>query len=386
MTTSPSTDLTALRAEIRAWFTQAMHELRGERPAAAALSEEDEFVERRRYAQLLARDGWLGLTWDPRYGGRGSTIREQLIFAEESVQAEAPDPLSRLGTDIIGPAITVFGTEAQRDRFLPPILEARELWCQGFSEPEAGSDLASLRTRAVRTDDGWVIDGQKTWTTIGQFADMCLVLARTDLDAPPHKGISAFLVNVDAPGVTIRPIDQITGGRDFCEVFYDGVRVDHDRLLGEPGQGWKVAMTALGFERSINFMTRQVRLSKQVDILLSQVRRHADRVPERFKDALVDIYVRSVELRATVEYHIEALDRGESPGPDSSASKVFWSETFQALADIGAELEATVPGFRDLDVADWSQTYLLARAATIYAGTSEIQRNIVAERGLGLPR
>lgn len=375
-----------LRSQVRDWFARIMPEVRGTDGGGAPPTEEEDFARRARYSATMARDGWAGLAWPARWGGRGAGFGERLVFAEEAARADAPDSLSRLGVDIIGPTIDVLGTDAQKAALIPPILDGGALWCQGFSEPGSGSDLASLRTRAVRVEDAWRIDGQKVWTSFGQYADMCLVLARTDPDAPAHKGISAFAVALAAPGVSVRPIDQITGGNDFCEVFFDGVEVGADALVGEPGQGWFFAMTALGFERSINFMTRQVRLSHQVDDLVRQVRRHADRVPSRLKDRLVDIHVRSAELRATIAVLMAALDRGERPGPDSSASKVLWSETFQHLADLGAELEQTVPGLRDLTVADWGQTYVLSRATTIYAGTSEIQRNILAERGLGLPR
>jgi len=377
----------ALRSEIRTWFEQVMPEVRGDLDPARPITEEEDFAMRRRYSEALARDKWAGLAWDERWGGRGAGFRERLVFAEEAARADAPDSLSRLGVDIIGPAINVLCTDEQKHEYIPGILDATVLWCQGFSEPEAGSDLASLRTRAVPTDDGgWCISGQKVWTSFGQYADICIVLARTDMSAPPHKGISAFAVPLTAAGVTIRPINQITGGHDFCEVFYDDVTVGAGALLGETGQGWQFAMTALGFERSINFMTRQVRLSKQVADLVGQIRRHSHSVPSRLKDRAVDIYIRSEELHAAVEHHMTSLDRGETPGPDNSASKVYWSETFQAMAELGAELEAAVPDLRDPAVCDWAQTYLHSRATTIYAGTSEIQRNIIAERGLGLPK
>jgi alkylation response protein AidB-like acyl-CoA dehydrogenase len=389
--TGPGTELTggheALRVEVRNWFEQIMPEVRGGRSPGAPITEDEDFAMRRRYSNLLARDKWAGLAWEERWGGRGAGFRERLVFAEEAARADAPDSLSRLGVDIIGPAINVLCSDTQKHEYLPDILDATVIWCQGFSEPEAGSDLASLRTTAVPTDNGgWCISGQKVWTSFGQYADICIVLARTDPSVPAHKGISAFAVPLTADGVTIRPINQITGGHDFCEVFYDDVMVGSGALLGELGQGWQFAMTALGFERSINFMTRQVRLSKQVADLILQIRRHSHLVPSQLKDRAVDIYIRSEELHAAVEYHMSSLDRGEAPGPDNSASKVYWSETFQAMADLGAELEVTVPEFRDLTVCDWSQTYLQSRATTIYAGTSEIQRNIIAERGLGLPK
>ena len=373
----------ALRAEIRAWLESTMRELRDGLPPT--LSEADEMDFRRRYAKCLARDGWIGLSWDPRWGGRGMTRAELLVFAQESVRVDAPEPLGRHGTDILGPAIAVYGTEAQCERFLPPILAAEEVWCQGFSEPGAGSDLASLRTRAKPDGDGWRINGQKIWTTVGQYADLCLVLARTDPDARPHAGISAFAVDMRAPGVTVRPIEQITGAHEFCEIFFDDVHVPGDCLIGLPGQGWKFAMATLEFERGLYFMSRQVRLTKDVNDLVAHVQQNADLVPERIKDRLVDVYVKSQELQAAVDFHIESSLGGERPGPDNNATKVFWSETYQELADIGAEVDSLLVE-RPVGGKDWSQFYLEARAATIYAGTSEIQRNIIAERGLGLPR
>jgi|TARA_B110000483_G_scaffold221374_1_gene277284 alkylation response protein AidB-like acyl-CoA dehydrogenase len=378
---------TALRSEIRDWFEIIMPELQALRDPTVPLTENEDFAMRRRYSELLAQDGWASLAWDRHWGGRGAGFAERLVFAQEAARSDAPDSLSRLGVDIIGPAINVLCDADQSQHFIPGILDASVIWCQGFSEPNAGSDLASLSTRAALDASGnWIINGQKVWTTIGQYADMCLVLARTETDERPHRGISSFAVPMTTPGVTVRPIDQITGGHDFCEVFYDNVVVGPEALIGERGDGWKFAMTALGFERSINFMARQVKLAKQVNDLLAQIRRHRDAVPSRLKDRAVEIHVRTIELQATVSHLMAAIDRGESPGPDNNASKVFWSETFQQMADLGLELEQTVPGFRDPLTVDWAQMYLSARASTIYAGTSEIQRNIVAERGLGLPK
>ena len=384
--TGSAEDMTPLRVEIRQWFQTVIPEIRALRDEGQ-VTEEQDFAMRRLYAQLLARDGWAGLAWEQRWGGRGAAFAERLVFAQEAARVDAPDPISRLGVDIIGPAINVLCDDEQRQRLLPPILDGSVVWCQGFSEPGAGSDLAAIRTKAVEgPDGGWTITGQKVWTSFGQYADLCLVLARSDPSSAPHRGISAFAVDLRLPGITIKPIEQITGGHDFCEVFYDDVIVGPEALLGRPGQGWEFAMTALGFERSINFMTRQVRLTKQVNDLMGQIRWMRDQVPSRLKDRAVEIHVKSTELQATLGHHMASLDRGETPGPDNNASKVFWSETFQQLADLGLELEQSVPGFRDPSVVDWAQAYLLARATTIYAGTSEIQRNIIAERGLGLPK
>lgn len=375
--------LEALRADARRWFTDRHDEIWAGTTPGLALDEAADAALRLRYATLLHRDGWAGLTWDPRYGGRGATLREQLVFAQESARAGAPDPLNRSGVEFLGRALAAHGTEAQRARYLPPLLAGTEIWCQGFSEPEAGSDLAALRTRAVPDGDGWRVSGQKVWTTNGQYADLCFLLARTDAEAPPHRGISAFLVDMDAPGLTVRPIEQITGSHEFCELFLDEVAVGADRLIGEPGDGWRIAMTALGFERSTNFIGRQIRLTHQVADLIELVRANVDLLPGRVKDRLVDLYVRSAELEAAVEMHVGALDRGIAPGPENSATKVFWSETYQELADLGCEIDGLIgtdaPG-------SWAQEYLASRASTIYAGTGEIQRNIIAERGLGLPR
>ena len=376
-----------LRSEIRNWFDQVMPEILGLRDSDRPLTEDQDFAMRRRYSELLARDGWASLSWGKRWGGRGAGFKERLVFAEEAAIADAPDSLSRLGVDIIGPTIEVLGTDDQCNRFLPGILDGSVIWCQGFSEPNAGSDLAALQTKAVLSkDESWIISGQKVWTSFGQYADVCIVLARTDSAAPAHKGISAFVVPLSSPGVSIRPIDQISGGHDFCEIFYDDVIVEPESLIGGAGQGWKFAMTALGFERSINFMTRQVRLAQQVSTLIKQIKEHQSKIPSRLKDQAVALHVRSAALQSSVSHLMACLDRGEESGSDNNATKIYWSETFQQLADLGCKLEQTVQGFRDLSIADWKQTYLLARAATIYAGTSEIQRNIVAERGLGLPK
>ena len=383
--TLTETDTTeTLRQEIRSWLSSTLTELRGD-DANVRRTEEEEIDLRLQYARRLARDGWVGLSWEPRWGGRGMTFAEQLVFHQESVRADAPDPLCRMGTDIMGPAIAVYGTEEQRERFLPPTLAVDIIWCQGFSEPGAGSDLASLSTRATRDGDGWRINGQKIWTTLAQYADYCLLLARTDPDVRPHAGISAFAVDMQAPGVKVAPIEQITGLHEFSEVFYDNVYVPDECLIGEPGLGWKFAMTALEFERSINFMARQVRLGKDVADLVARARRHPDRIPSRIKDRLVDVYVKSQQLQATIDFHIDALVRGERPGSEANATKVFWSETNQELTDLGAEIDSLI-GERPATGNDWAQMYLQARANTIYAGASEIQRNIIAERGLGMPR
>jgi alkylation response protein AidB-like acyl-CoA dehydrogenase len=372
------------RLQAREWLARAMAEL-GDEARRPQLPEEQDPDLKRRYAHLQARDGWSGLTWDPRFGGRGLDLRDLFIFCQESVAANAPDPLSRVGIDIIGQALMAHADNEQLERLLPPMLRAEQIWCQGFSEPDAGSDLASLRTRATHVDGGWALSGQKIWTSFANHADMCFVLARTDPSQAPHKGLSMFAVDLKAPGLTIRPIQQITGSNEFCEVFYDGVFVPDDHLIGLPGDGWSIAMTALGIERSTNFMMRQLRLSSQVDELLRRVRDHRRQISSDVVDRLLAAYISSVELASVVEYHhIVRIGRGETPGADSSATKILWSETFQDVADIGLTLDMQLGP--DPAGTDWTYSYIFSRAATIYSGTSEIQRNIIAERGLGLPR
>jgi alkylation response protein AidB-like acyl-CoA dehydrogenase len=374
------------RLQAREWFAGAMADLRERWPEDVALSEEEDIARRRRYAELLGRDGWAALSWPVEFNGRGGSVRQQLIFLEESVAAEVPVPLNRLGIEVLGPALMRFADEAQRDRFLPRMLNFEDLWCQGFSEPEAGSDLAGLRTRADRTDGGWRINGQKTWTSVAHSANLCLVLARTDREVAKHKGISVFVVDMTAPGVSVQPIAQINGAHEFCDVFFDDVEVPEDALIGEPGQGWAFAMTALGFERSVNFLAGQLKLIREIDELIAQMRAHAADVPSRLKDRLVTIHLKAEQLRAAMAYHVEFLSNGGEPGPPNSATKIFWSELWQEVADLGAELEAEVPGSREGATIDWTEFYVYARVGTIYAGTNEIQRNIIAERALGMPR
>jgi len=294
-----------------------------------------------------------------------------------------------VGVGIIAHAIMLFGSEEQKERFLPKILSAAEIWCQGFSEPEAGSDLASLRTRAVRSDDGWMLNGQKVWTTLAQYADFCFTLARTNTEVPRHKGISAFIVDLRQEGVEVRPIRQINGDHEFAEVFFTDAFVTTDMVLGEPGQGWAIAMGALEYERSTNFMKRQVRLALQIDDLLERCRNNRDALPSEFLDRLTDLIVRSECLRFTVWRSVDRIMRTGKPDFLNNASKVYWSETQQMLARLALDVESELRergGPDDGWYRHRSTEYLTSRATTIYAGTSEIQRNIIAERGLGLPR
>jgi alkylation response protein AidB-like acyl-CoA dehydrogenase len=379
-----------LRSEIREWLSNVLPEIWGSDSQPDQPSEAEEYAMRRRFDAVAFRDGWAGISWPEEYGGRGGSLLDQIIFSEECERAGAPEVFNRVGVGIIAHAIMMFGSEKQKQRHLPAILSGTEIWCQGFSEPDAGSDLASISTRAISDGDEWTIEGQKVWTTLAGFADYCLVLARTEPDQPRHRGISAFLVPMDQGGVDIRPIRQINGDHEFAEVFFNRASVPAGGLLGAPGQGWEVAMGALEFERSTNFMRRQVRLALDIEALVKTAQASSEELSASLKTRLADLLVRSECLRFTVWRSVAEIGKSGRPGILANASKVYWSETHQAAAEFALELDQALerPGHSEL-VTSRSKTvidYLSSRAATIYAGTSEIQRNIIAERGLGLPR
>jgi alkylation response protein AidB-like acyl-CoA dehydrogenase len=386
---TPTAEDEQFRLEARAWLTSVMPEVWGADEMPRALTEEEEYAMRRRYDQALHRDGWAGLTWKREYGGRGGTLTQYLIFAEESAAAGAPEVLNRGGIGVMGPALADCASEEQKRRYLPKILSSQEIWCQGFSEPNAGSDLAGLTTSAVEVDGGWTIHGQKIWTTLGQISDFCFLLARTSQEERKHRGLTMLIVPMRQPEITTRPIRQLIGDQEFSEVFFDGAFVPRENVVGEIGEGWHVALVTLGHERSTHFINRQIRLRREVAELLELIRANADRLPARLVDEIVDIAVRTEALGWTVKSHIARLGSGGAPGAPDSASKVFWSDVWQALTVLALEVEAEL-GF-SVDIPnhaepDWTLRYLGSRAATIYAGTSEIQKNIIGDRGLGLPR
>lgn len=376
------------RNEFRSWLGDHLPEVWGRAEHPTGLDAEEEYALRRRFDEALYRDGWAGLTWPKEYGGRGGRLYEQMIFAEECARAQAPEVFNRLGLGIVGPTLIQFGTADQKTQHLRSMLASERIWCQGFSEPGAGSDLAALSTRATLAGDKFIINGQKIWTTLGQYADYCFLLARTNPDQPRHKGITALILDMKQPGVSVRPIHQINGSSDFNEVFLNDVEVPVGNVIGEVDGGWAVAMAALSFERSTNFIARQVRLVAELDALMTYARDNKGRISARQLDDLLDVSIRVTALKLTVLRHIAALEAGASPGPENNSTKVFWSETHQRLASIALEMfgsSAFQAETRQHDIP-WAFIYLSSRAESIYAGTSEIQRNIIAERGLGLPR
>jgi alkylation response protein AidB-like acyl-CoA dehydrogenase len=311
-------------------------------------------------------------------------MRHQVIFHEEYARADAPARVNHLGEELLGPTLIAFGTPEQQRRFLPPIVAVDELWCQGYSEPDAGSDLANVQTRARVEGDQWVIDGQKVWTSLAQFAQWCFVLARTEAGSKRHHGLSLLLVPLDQPGVEIRPIEQITGGSEFNEVFFTGARTDADLVVGEPGQGWAVAMGLLGFERGVSTLGQQVGFRRELDALVDLARANGSYDDPVLRDRLAraDVELEVIRLNA-----LRTLAEEQAP-QQASIAKLLWAGWHRTLGELamqvrGTDALTTGPGY-DLD--EWQRLFLFTRADTIYGGSDEVQKNILAERVLGLPR
>jgi alkylation response protein AidB-like acyl-CoA dehydrogenase len=338
----------------------------------------------------------VGLHWPVAYGGRGATVIEQVIFYEEMARARAPELANAIGLDMAGPAIMVHGTEAQKRLHLPRILSAEHVFCQGFSEPGAGSDLAALQTRAELGAGGFVLTGQKVWTSFAHYASWCTVLARTDPAAPRHRGITCFLVDMRSPGFTVRPLRQMSGDVEFNELFLDGVVVPEDNVLGRVHGGWDVAMTTFGFERGPRTLTRQLILRQGLAEVIELARARGRDGRSAAADPLVrqrlaQLYIDAEALRYANLRILTRLAKGEPAGPEGSASKLFFSETWQKVAEFGLELQgayAALTAGSDWTIDDgrWQYRALRSRGNTIQGGTSEIMRNILAERVLGLAK
>jgi alkylation response protein AidB-like acyl-CoA dehydrogenase len=380
----------AFRSECRAWLEANLPWGYGEGfpPDFADLA--DEVAELRRWQRKLADGGWVGVTWPVEYGGRGAGALHHYIVQEELARARAPELVGRIGVNLVGPTLLAHGTDEQRRRWLPKILRADELWCQLFSEPDAGSDLASLSTRAQRVEGGWRVSGQKVWTSYAQFADHGLLLARTDPQAPKHRGISAFAIDMHQPGVEIRALRQITDESDFNEVFFDGAFVRDDHLIGDVDDGWRVSSSTLTHERGTNprQLVIHAQLLEELLRLALEAGRYGDR---RIEQRLAEAYV---EVRIFQLHNWRSLSRmehGRPLGPEGSALKLYWSEMSKRLHDTAMMvLGDAAPLWRGAETnpgnGRWQRSWLYYQAASIFAGTNEIQRNIIGERVLGLPR
>jgi alkylation response protein AidB-like acyl-CoA dehydrogenase len=378
----------SFRAKLRDWLAD---NLPARREPTAGRSDE---AEARAWSRELYEAGYAGLTWPKQYGGGGAPFTFQAILLEELARSEAPDHSNVIGLGMAGPTLMAHGTEAQKARHLEPILSAEQIFCQGFSEPGAGSDLASLRTRAVRDGDAFVLDGQKVWSSFAHVADWCILLARTDPEAAKHRGLTFFLVDMHAPGVEVRPLRQLTGDPEFNEIFLTGVRVPADQVVGEVNGGWAVAMTTLLHERG----TLGFALTARLEVLLRKLvalartpdgsgRRPAD--DPLVRDRIARQWVELQGLRFTNYRALTSLVRTGVPGPEGSVAKLHWSESNQRLTKLALELlgpEAQLDGDGAVWNGYWQYQQLRSRGNTIEAGTSEVLRNIIAERVLGLPR
>jgi alkylation response protein AidB-like acyl-CoA dehydrogenase len=372
---------TAFRDELRTWLAENPPEAK---PTSG--DEHEEFVWRRDWQRRLYDAGWAAPSWPTEYGGRGVKPVESAIYFEEIGRARVPFSANTLGLLLGGPTLMVWGTDEQKERYLAPILSAEEIWCQGFSEPEAGSDLAALKTRAVKDGDEWVVTGQKVWTSGAQFAKWCMLVARTDSQVPKHKGLTYFLMDMEQDAVQVRPLRQITGEAEFNELFIEEARIPDANVVGGVGNGWKVALTTLMNERAGLGFALQIRLRQLLDDLIAAASERGlldgaggDLIP----DQLAELHIRCETLRLLAWKGLTDAERYGQPGPEGSLVKWLWSDTNQKLTELAVDIvgpEALTAG------SDWSYEFLRARGNTIEGGTTEVLKNIVAERVLGLPR
>ena len=379
----------AFREELRDWLsdhlTGAFKELRG----VGGPSDDVAWETRKEWEKLLAADRWLNITWPEEYGGRGGTPTQEIIFHLEHAQAAAPYWVGVHGRDLFGPTLLHFGSDEQTARFLPKITAVEEMWGQGFSEPDAGSDLANLRARAELDGNEWVVNGQKIWMTFGDYADWLYVLCRTDPTAPKHRGISMVLIPRDQPGVDVRPIRNIAGGREFCEVFFNDARTDADLVVGEVNAGWGVVMGTLGNERGgTTVLPFQASFEREFDQLVEIVRSRGQNQDPIVRDKIARAYVGLRIMRFNNYRLLTSALRDGHPGAESSISKMHWSRWHRDFGELMMELRGiesmTVGESYGLDLLQ--RSFLNSRAETIYGGADEIQHNIVGERVLGLPK
>ena len=382
-------DQERLRAEARDWL-EAHVPRAGNGGPLPSLDTAEGFDAHRGWERAMFDARWAVVSWPERYGGRDGGLLDWLVFEEEYYRAQAPTRVGQNGIFLLAPTLFEFGTEEQKDRYLPPMASGEEIWCQGWSEPDAGSDLAAIRSRAERRGHEWVLNGQKTWCSRGAFADWLFGLFRSDPAAERHWGLTYFLVPMDAPGVTVRPIAQLDGETGFAEVFFDDVVVPDAQVLGEVHRGWEVAMATAGSERGLSLRS-PARYTEAAARLVALHRHCAERHPVRAA-RLADAVAKAVVDAEAYRYHTymtaTRVLAGESVGAESSMNKVFWSETDLAIHRTALELLGPEAELLDDDGRPpaWLDGYLFALAGPIYAGTNEIQRNVVAERVLGLPR
>ncbi|HEY1830101.1 MAG TPA: acyl-CoA dehydrogenase family protein [Acidimicrobiales bacterium] len=378
----------AFRDEVRRFLEKALvgeyAELRGR---GGSGDETFGFETRVRWEKVLADAGWTCIGWPIEYGGRGASITEQVIFNEEYVRAAAPGRVSIMGEGLLGPTLIHYGSPEQKARFLPPIVRGEELWCQGYSEPDAGSDLANVKTRAVLDGDEWVVTGQKVWTSLAQQADWCFVVCRTDPESSRHKGLSYLLMPMDQPGVEVRPITQLTRTSEFNEVFFDGARTARENVVGGVGDGWRVALATLAFERGVALLGHQLGFRRELDRLVALAQERGLNRDQVIRQKLAQAHVELTIMRFNTLRSLSGIDGPVAP-PEASIAKLYWGTWHRKLGELALAVmgpAGTVLDGDGYELGDFQRSFLNSRAETIYGGSNQIQRNIIGERVLGLP-
>ncbi len=393
MDLSHSAEDEAFRAEIRAWLEDHLAgEFAGLKGLGGPGREHEAIEERLAWNRHLAAHGWTGVGWPEEHGGRGLSLWQQVIFHEEYARSNAPNRVNHLGEELLGPTLMAFGTKEQQERFLPRILAVEELWAQGYSEPGAGSDLANVQTRARRDGDDWVVDGQKVWTSNAHFSQWLFLIARTQPGSQRHQGLSFLLLPIDQEGVEVRPIEQLTGGSEFNEVFLTGARTASDLVVGEPGDGWRVAMGLLGFERGVSILAQLVGFTRELQRVVALARENGALDDPIVRDRLAGLKAELEVMRFTALRSLSEVTAGDDSAAAGGAASIFklvWASWHKKLGEVAMDVRgldglAARAAPYELDVLQ--RLFLFSRADSIYGGSDEVQRNILAERVLGLPR
>ena len=378
------------RREVAAWLGAALTGEFADLVGTGGPGREHELLEERKaWERRLGEGGWIGLGWPEADGGRGLSWERQVIFYEEYARAGAPGRVGHIGEQLLGPTLLMFGTDEQKRRFLPGILAGTELWCQGYSEPGAGSDLAAVSTRAVLRDGEWHVDGQKVWTSLATEADWCFVIARTEPGSQRHRGLSYLLVPMDQPGVDVRPIVQLTGTSEFNEVFFDDARAAASDVVGAPGEGWKVAMGTLAVERGVSTFGQQMGFAREYEQVLATAKATGAAADGAVSERLLDSWMELQVLRHTAVMTL-GLPAGSTPGTEANIAKLMWAPWHRRLGELAVDVQGAAgtvaAGFGEGELSPAQQLFLFTRSDTIYGGSNEVQRNVIAQRMLGLPR
>jgi alkylation response protein AidB-like acyl-CoA dehydrogenase len=379
----------AFRREVAEWLgdnlTGSFEALKGR----GGPGDENALVdERRAWERRLGEAGWTCIGWPREHGGRGASLAQQVIFYEEYARAGGPGRAGHIGETLLGPTLIAFGSQEQKQRFLPPIVGGEELWCQGYSEPNAGSDLANVQTRARLEGEHWILDGQKVWTSWAEWSDWCFVLCRTDPEAPKHRGLSYLLVPMHQQGVSVRPIRQITGTSEFSETFFDGARTDAANIVGEPGEGWKVANGTLAFERGASTLGQNLLFQTELAEILRTARRNGRAADPVMRQRLADAWI-GLEIMRYNALRILSTAKGAELPPAALITKLYWATWHRMLGKLAMDVlgpESQIGDALPYDLTGLQRLFLFTRSDTIYAGSNQIQRNLIAERALGMPR